>query len=329
MPGRSEGLGFDRPRSMDIALDALTHNYAQLRARVGPDVRIIPALKANAYGHGIAEIARRLASRDVHSLATGSLEDALAIRAAGVNLPILLYGGMLPHGLPTLVEHGLTPTIYNLEGAEAVAHASSEPTAVYVKVDGGHGRLGVPLEDARRFISNVASFGRLEVAGVYTHLAYFDAAGKDWVRERLAAFDDLLESLEASGITVPVTQALSSSGIVGGLTSAANAVSPGSLLYGVTSVAPDLVDMSAYRPVLKRIRTRLIHVGPMTQRPWVGVVPLGLADGYRDVVRGQTAYALVDGQRAPVSAESRSSTSRSTSRVSGVPVWATKSCCSV
>ena len=291
---------FERPRSMEIDLRALAHNYTELRTRLPPDINIIPALKANAYGHGAGPVARCLSRFDVKAFATGSLEDAHAIRGAGVEQPILMFGGALPQGLPLLAAQGFIPTIFDLQGAEALSQSAQCPTRIFVKVEGGHGRLGAPIEEALEFIARVARLDGLVIEGVYTHLAFFDPDGRAWVQGRLEAFDKLLASLNKAGIQVPISQAISSSGLAGGLTSSANTVSPGSLLWGISAVAPELVDMSSYRPVLTSIKTRLIHVGRRAEGPWVGVVPLGLADGYRDVVPGETAFCLINGRRVRI-----------------------------
>ena len=131
-----------RPSWMEIDLAALVHNVAVLRSKLAPDTRIIAALKGDAYGHGIGPVARALAKCGVESLATGNLRDARAIRAAGVELPILMFAGPLPEGMPELLGHGLTPTVHDWTSARAVSDAAKSPTGVFVKVDCGLGRLG-------------------------------------------------------------------------------------------------------------------------------------------------------------------------------------------
>ena len=303
-----------RPNRAEFDLAALRHNLRVLRGLAGPDSKIIAALKANAYGHGAARVARALADDGgAFALATGSFEDALAIRGARVDLPILMFGGALPEGIPALLAHDLIPTVYDRAGARAVssaAGAAGRTAPVYVKVDAGLGRLGAPLPDALDYIREVRSLPNVRVEGVYTHLSFFDEAEREWARGRMRAFDGLLGDLEAAGIHVPVTQGLASSCMVAGLTSRGNAVCPGHLLYGVPSVAPSVANTSVFRPVLRSIRSRLVHAGPpkagMRDAPEhdtpsrIGVIPLGLADGYRPPLAGRSAYALVAGERAPI-----------------------------
>src|SRR5262249_42600380 len=145
-----------RPLWMELDLDAFAHNLAVVRRLAGPR-RLIASVKANAYGHGAVAIARELARQGVETLWTGSIDEALAIRDAGIRARILLFGGYLPKDIPDLIGHGFTPTICDRAGAEAVSAAASDPTPVYIKVDSGLGRLGVPLADAAELISGIAA----------------------------------------------------------------------------------------------------------------------------------------------------------------------------
>src|SRR5262249_53649709 len=100
-----------RPLWADVDLGAITHNVALLRERAGRQVRILAALKANAYGHGVVAVANHLESIGVDGIATANLDDALAVRRSGFALPILMYGSALPGGLGLLVANDLTPSI--------------------------------------------------------------------------------------------------------------------------------------------------------------------------------------------------------------------------
>jgi alanine racemase len=288
---------------MEIDLSALAHNADTLRSRLAPGTRIIAALKGDAYGHGIGPVARRLADCGVETLATGNLRDAQAIRAAGVDNEILMFAGPLPEGMATLLEAGLTPTVHDWTSARAISSAAKQPTRVYVKVDSGLGRLGIGLGAAREFVHRVRELDNIVVHGIYTHLSFHDKAGVEWARERYAAFDALLVALEEDGLEIPVTQALASSALLAGLESRANAVCPGGLLYGMSPVDKDVAIAAEYRPVVSAIKGRLIHVGepgdPLKPAR-VGVVPIGLADGYLAVQPASGAYVLHGGQRVPL-----------------------------
>jgi alanine racemase len=298
----------------EFDLGVLKGNLREIRRRVGPGPRIIAAIKANAYGHGAVEMARALAAMDTYALATGSLEEALAIRRSAIPARILILGSSPPDTVPHLLGHDLMPSIDDMATARAVSEAADAPRPVFIKIDCGFGRFGVPVEAARGFIEGVGALPNIFIEGVYTHLPFFDARGRDWARDRHAVFDRFIADLAGAGMDIPVTQAISSSGIAGGLTDGCNAVAPGSLLYGLAPVAPDVGDMSGFRPVLRSIGTRLIHatrraVDPPPGRDAqylrhgvtaTGIVPLGMNEGYCAAVSGRAAVMLMRGRRVPV-----------------------------
>src|SRR4051794_39824793 len=138
-----------RPVLAEVDLDAITHNVELMRAKAGRPVKLLMPVKANAYGHGVVEVSRHLERLGVDGLATANVDDAVAARRGGVTLPILLYGAQLPGGNRYLLEHGLTPSVYDRVGLRAIAAAGSptRPINVHVKVDAGMGRLGVRLDE--------------------------------------------------------------------------------------------------------------------------------------------------------------------------------------
>jgi alanine racemase len=329
-----------RPVWMEIDLEALRQNYLEVRKRLPPGVKVIAAVKANAYGHGAGPVAHVLSRQGVDGFATGSFEDALAIRAAGISTKVLLLPCQLPESSEELLHHDLIPTVYNLETANAISKAAVSPKAVYVKVDCGLGRFGVHIGDALVFVKAVAALPKLVVEGLYTHLPFDDTKGKSWAIRQLGAFRELRGALANGGIAIPVTQALSSAGIVAQLDDGGcSAVCPGHILYGLRTVSEDVADCSAFRPVLRSISTRIIHTShhstvrlsgmsgrrKLAAGTTVGVVPLGLVDGYRPARSGEAAM-LIRGQRAPVIGVSLEATTLDLSRVAdpsiGEPVVA-------
>jgi len=278
------------PAWMEFDLDALTANYAELQRSAGPDVRIIASLKANAYGHGAVAVAGKLAALGAFALSTGSFRDAVAIRESGVTTPIVMFGGNLPLAVAEYLRHDLMPTVYNMATARAVSDAARGPAPVYIKVDAGMGRLGVELREAESFIRRVIALPRVVVEGVYTHLSFKDAEGRDWSKRGIERFNALIARLRDDGVDIPVTQAVASSNLMVGYMDGCNAISPGHLLYGLPSVEPGLAPIAPFRPVLRAVKARLIHIGEFPEDPALkeggyhvnrqgrrtGVVPLGL-----------------------------------------------------
>ena len=302
-------------------LDRLRANLAGIRRRIGPGRACIAALKGNAYGHGALPVARALDGEGLAAFMTGSFDEACRLRAERLRTPVVMFAGALPAGMAALVGAGLVPTLVDRAGAEAAARAAppGERVPVYVKVNAGLGRLGVPLDAAEGFLDELAAMQRLEVRGLYTHLPFGDALARDWAEGRLAAFDALLARLDRRGRTPPLTQARASACVAAGLSDRANAVCVGHLLYGLSPFVDDSIgDVSAYRPVLAEIGSRLIQVSAhpqgsdiaiggsygLRQGVRTGVAPIGVAQGLVRPVPGSRPQALIRGRRAPILAVS-------------------------
>lgn len=302
------------PTWMELDIQALAANLDRVRSCIADGVMVIASVKANAYGHGVVPVAEGLVAAGVDMLATGSFESALEIRRAGAGAPILMLAGSLPCGLAELRRHELIPTIYDQAGAEAAAAIDESPTQVFVKIDVGLGRLGVPVERARAFVNQLAAMPGLDIDGIYTHLSFDDQCGMDWAAQRLPLFYELLTQLARDGIRPRVTQALASSALVVGWRDDSTAVCPGHCLYGLSPVAPELAGGAGYAPVLRAIKSRVIHIGDHAGGPPPGsgayharrqsrrtaVTPCGLNDGYRPAGIGQIAHVLCGGRRLPV-----------------------------
>lgn len=302
-------------------LDRLLANLAAIRRRTGPGQAFIAALKGNAYGHGAVPVARALDGEGMAAFMTGSFDEACRLRSEGFRTPVVMFAGALPAGMADLVGAGLVPTIVDRAGAEAAARAAApgEAVPVYVKVDAGLGRLGVPLGEAEGFLADLAAMPGLEAQGLYTHLPFGDARGRDWAAQRFAAFDSLLARLEERGLAPPVTQAGASASVAAGLADRANAVCVGHLLYGLSPFADaSVADLSAFRPVLTEVGSRLVQVSDHPQGSDIavagsygirrgrrtGVAPVGAAQGLARPAPGSRPEALIRGRRAPVLAVS-------------------------
>jgi len=310
-----------RPAWAVYDLARLRANLGEIRRHIGPGQAIIAAVKANAYGHGALPVARALDGEGLAAFMTGSFDEARRMKEAGLRTPVVMFAGALPSGMAELIEAGLTPTVVDLAGAEAAAQAApvNGASPVYVKVDAGLGRLGVALEEAEHFLDRLADMSGLRIAGLYTHLPFADSSGRSWAEARLKAFDELLDRLADRGRIPPVTQARASCCLAAGLSDRCNAVCIGHLLYGLSPFADGSVaDLSAYRPVLTEIGTRLIQIGNHRQGNdfaignsyglrhgrRAGVAPVGVSDGLSRPAPGSRPSALIRGRRVPIIAVS-------------------------
>lgn len=292
---------------MRVDLDVLRANYEEVVRRSG-NRRVVASVKADGYGHGVVGVSRALVDAGCDSLWTGHIGDALAIRAAGIDAEVVLFGGYTADQVPALVEAGLVPTVVDLAGAAA---AASVGASVYVKVDAGLGRLGVPVGAAREVIRAMAAMPGLTIAGIYTHLPFADRAGREWAVAKGAVFTELLDGLARDGVRPAFTQMWGSSGLLADLPDATTAVCVGHALYGISPFTDPTLTDAVLPPVLVEVGSRLIHVADHpddagaggylsrgTSR--VGVIPFGVTDGQRRAGAGREPHALVRGRRVPV-----------------------------
>ncbi len=314
-----------RPTWATVDLGAISHNVALIRERAGRPIKLLMPVKANAYGHGAAVVGCHLESLGVDGLATANVDDAVAIRRAGAVLPILLYGAHLPAGTEYLVRHDLTPTVYstdNLAAISGLATATGRAINVHLKVDAGMGRLGVRLDETVAFARHIAAAPGVHLEGIYTHIPFSDDVGAAWSQRRLAAFTEVVRAIEAErGTPVEFAQAAASSVISQDFdASGLNTIAPGHLTFGLHPMSGARAEIVGFRKALTSLQASLIQVSArrrgddlpgtgregLTTASTVGVILLGMDNGYRPSPTAPPAYMLVRGRRCPalsVSAE--------------------------
>src|SRR5262245_14409469 len=254
-----------RPAWFEIDLDAVAENLRSVRRVVGADRKIFAVLKADGYGFGIHEMAQVFAANGADALAFADLADAIAIRRHGIALPILVFPNSLPGAADAVIAHRLTPTLTDLDEARAYAAAARAPLEVFVKVDAGLQRLGVPAEEAVKVILAIAELPTLRLGGVCTHLHASHGSDPAYIDWQFGRFTAVLDGLAAAGVEVPVRLAASSPLVLQYRHTFLNAVDPGSMLYGVpqTFAAPPAI---ALVPAFRALKACLVHVKDLLPR---------------------------------------------------------------
>ncbi len=220
----------------EVDLDALRGNLAWIRHRVGPDVRVLAVVKADAYGHGLKQIAALLMQSGADLFGVANLSEAQSIHAVGAGWPVLMLGACLPEEVDAAVRDGVTPTISCLDEARnfsAAAMKRRATVAVHVKVDTGMGRLGVRPESAVRLVAAIARLPSVRCEGIYTH---YSAAENDRAFSRAQAerFAQVISALRARGLCPPLVHANNSAALLHEPSTIYNVVRPGLLMYGIT-----------------------------------------------------------------------------------------------
>ena len=301
-----------RPTWFEIDVAAAVDNLRAVRRLVGPDRKIFAVVKADGYGFGSLELGRAFAENGADALGVADLSDGMRLRRAGLTLPILVYPNALPESASDVIAAGLTPTLTSLAAARAYHEAAgpgAPPLDVFVKVDVGLERLGVPADEAVKLVLALRDLPRLRVAGLGAHLHVPPGADPAYVHWQFSRFTAVLDALSAEGVEIPVRLAASSPLVLGFPDTYLNAVDPGRMLYGCTP--EDLTGPVPLRPAFRALKTRLIEVKGLTPRerfadaaPFpirsgmrLGVVPIGAGDGFHRINAGSV---LVRGRRVPI-----------------------------
>lgn len=305
--------GVLRPTHVEVRLDRISDNYAAIRRHVG-SAQVMPILKANAYGHGLIPVAKRLEAEGAPYLGLAYLEEALKVRRSGVQTPILVLGGIIGSQVPLFIEHDLTLTassVDKLRSIQAAASAMGKRARVHLKIDTGMERIGVHWYSAEKLLNESLRCPDVLVEGIFSHLANADGPDLTHARIQLERFLEVLDFYPRHSLPTPVRH-LANSGAVLQLPEAhLDMVRPGILLYGVLPDA-GLSDVVGVRPSLTWV-SRVVYFKVVQPGNPIGygstyspdamtrviTVPVGYGDGYFRRLSGR-AEVVVRGQRFPI-----------------------------
>jgi alanine racemase len=311
----------------EIDLAAIAHNVRELRRITDTKARLMIAVKANAYGHGVVQVARIGLENGADQLGVARIEEGLELRQAGIRAPTLIFGYTPAHLAPVLAEHDLTASVFSLQGATLLNAAvpRNGRLAVHLKVDTGMGRMGL-LPDQRRCpaggvitgagaveeILSVAALKNLRLQGLWTHFAVSDEADKSYTRQQLELFEELVQDLEDQGLKVEMRHAANSGAIIDMPETHLDMVRAGISVYGLYPSQEVDMNKIRLRPALA-LKARITHIKQVpagtrisyggtwqSSRPTtIATVAAGYGDGYSRLLsnRGQM---LVHGRRAPI-----------------------------
>jgi len=312
----------------EIDLSAYAHNIRELKRVTQPQARLMAVVKADGYGHGAVEVARTALQNGAEFLGVARIHEAVELRAAGLEAPILVFGYSSPDSAPTLIDHDLIQTVYSPTTAKALsgqAARQGKKIKIHIKVDSGMGRLGLLLgESAGKAPPNIPAAGtigdvevisrlaNLEVEGIFTHFATSDSADKSYANRQLERFMEFINQLDQAKLKPPLAHAANSAAVIDLPEAHLDMVRPGIATYGL--YPSDEVNQSKVKlkPVMT-LKSSIIHLKKVpagfpvsygityrTEKPTtIATVPVGYADGYNRLLssRGQM---LVRGKRVPI-----------------------------
>ena len=300
----------------EIDLDVLRSNLAEVRRSIGR-CRLLLAIKADAYGHGLREIAAEVKDA-VDAFGVASVEEGVSCRLAGVeDRPILILSPVPYAEIQLLFEHRLTPTITEIDFARLLSTEASTRGVrlpIHIEIDTGMGRTGISLGNAADSIQTIAGLPGLKLEGVFTH---FPAADTDirFSEDQLRAYSELVAELERRGVGGFLRHAANTAGCLNLATSHLDMVRPGLMVYGILPVSYHfhhrVTDMKL-RPVMS-LRSRVVNLRDIpagssvsyersyftTRDSRIAVVSVGYGDGFRRSPRNWGSV-LIRGEFAPI-----------------------------
>jgi alanine racemase len=295
-----------------IDLDALARNLAEVRRLVSPAVRVCAVVKRDAYGHGAVQVSRVLAAKGVDQLAVACLDEAIELREAGIDAPILVFGGVPPEDTARAIELDLTSVVWNERGTALLAEhvPAGKRLRVHLEVDTGMHRVGADLASLES-LTGALLRGPFDLEGVMSHLACADEPGHPSVDRQLERFGDALRLVASAGGRPRVRHLAHSAGLLLGPAFHFDMVRPGLLLYGCLP-HPSFAPQTAVSPVMT-VRTRIAQIVNADAGEGVGyghrfvaarparlaALAIGYGQGYpRGLSR--EGWVLVRGKRAPI-----------------------------
>lgn len=300
-----------------IDLDAIAHNIALVKKKIPKDTRLMLIIKADAYGHGAIPIAKCF-EKEADYFGVAEMNEALELRRAGIQTPILILGYTSPHLFETALAHDITMTMFQFEAIQALSETASrlgKTARVHFGVDTGMSRIGfrVTDEEAEKAVI-AAKLPHIALEGIFSHFALADAFNKIPSIEQRALFDRFLTMLHEKGVDVPICHLNNSAGILS-FDRYYDMVREGIILYGLypsEDVREETDGSFDFRPAMElithisHIKTLEAHRGISYGHTYVtdkdmriATIPVGYADGYPRALSNK-GTVLIHGKRCPI-----------------------------
>lgn len=302
------------PTHARISLSAFRNNLEVVRSYVGPAVRIMAVVKANAYGHGVLPIVHEAIAWGVSHFAVARIDEGLELRRAGIRQPVLVFEVPTPAQLPAAIENNLQLTVADVSSAlliESVAARLHRSVDIHCKVDTGMGRLGFAQELAAEEIRRAIQESHLRLAGLYSHFATSDETDVSFASVQIERFRAVVNTLRETGVHIPLVHMANSGAIISLPEAHFDMVRPGIMLYGyhpraggrTTPPLKPVMSLHSRVSLCKRVPAGTsisYNRRYVTSRETcIATIPVGYADGY---ARGLTnkGEVIIKGRRYPV-----------------------------
>lgn len=298
----------------EIDLAAIKHNLTSIKALIGSHTKLMAVVKANAYGHGMEEVARAALEAGTEFFGVASLEEAMALRHCGINTPVLVLGYIPTRYASLVIDNNISAAVYDLETALAYSKAAGPKKAkLHIKLDTGMGRIGfIPGEEAVSDIVTISRLPGIELEGIFTHFAVADRKDKSYTHRQLGLFQEMLEELENRGVKPELKHVANSAAIMDMPETRFDMVRSGIITYGlypsneVKRQNLDLIPAMRMKSRVTMVKTlkkgEAVSYGctfVSSSDMKIATVAAGYADGYSRSLSNR-AWAAIKGQRVPL-----------------------------
>ncbi len=310
-----------RPTVALINTKAIEDNFNSLKALLSEGVVTTAVVKANAYGHGGVLVAKTLADAGCSSFGVAFAEEGAQLRLAGIKSPIIVLSGATEPEIEAIIEHNLTPVIYDIDSARALnkeARAANVKQPVHIKIDSGMGRLGIQPPKIKTFFDAFSELQNLQLEGLMSQYAEMDSEDKVFSITQLSRFKASIKKIETLGFKARYHHIANSAATIDCKESQLDMIRPGIMLYGIYP-APHFRQQIELTPVMT-LKTRIIQKKRVAQgtpvsygrtfitkkESIIATLPIGYGDGLpRRLSKAGTdatskGSVLIRGQRAPI-----------------------------
>ena len=302
----------------EIDLDAIAHNVREIRRVTNNHAEIMGVVKADAYGHGVHEVANTLLENGVTRLAVSMVDEAIELRQDGIKAPILVLGYTDPSRADDIIEYNITQTIFTHDLARALSDAAvakNTKIKVHVKIDTGMGRVGfLPGYSAVKDVTEISKLPGLVIEGLFTHFAVADEDGDSdaYTKHQFELFNNIVTELSRVGIHIPIKHVANSAAIIRFPEMHLDMVRAGIILYGLHP--SDVTDTGVIdlKPAMS-LKAKITNVKDVEKgcsvsygrtyttdrESKIATLSIGYADGYLRSF-GNRAKVSVGGETFPV-----------------------------
>lgn len=299
----------------EINLDNIAKNICNIKKAIGKESKIMGVVKADAYGHGIVEVAKTCLYNGADWLGVAILEEAIELRENNIFAPILILGNTMENKFDQLIKNDITQTVFSFEmakGLSDIAKKIGKDAMIHIKIDTGMSRLGfLSNEEDIEKIVKISKLPYIKITGIFTHFATSDEQNKDFAREQFEKYMWAIKKLEDKGITNVIKHVSNSGAILDLNEYSLDMVRPGIITYGLYPSSEVKKEIDLF-PAMS-IKTYIAYIKEIEENTSVGycrtyfsnkktkvaTIPVGYADGYSRAMSNK-GKVIVNGQYANV-----------------------------